>query len=208
MKFLGSRLHPAVKGILVAGLAGAGVGLWFLVSNGKIDKVEPLEPEPEELYHADNDIVMTLRSVMDSFAGGDTISSEDYSFNGVLTDGEGRPLYTDTSGGPGEWDVVVSGPEELKLSNVNLGDLMPGQLESYLIDSLGLKEETSENRVGRYASRRQLGAYEELRTYRAESCRLEYYVRPARTATGKEGPLVTITVTPLRETGISAKFKS
>lgn len=193
-------MHPLVKGLLVVGLAAVGTGLWFLISNGKVEKVEPLEPEPVEEYHADNDIAMTLRSVIDSFASGDTIAVEDYRFTGVLTDGEGRPLYTDTSGGPGEWDVDVIGPAELKISNLHLGDLMPGQLERYLIDNLGLTEivpeETAKGRGVRKRDRR-ISDGGEVRLYSADSCRLEYYVRPAYTATGKEGPLVTITVMPV-----------
>lgn len=196
-----SRMHPVAKGLLVVGLAAAGVGLWLLVSTGHVEKVEPLEPEPAEEYHADNDIAMTLRSVMDTFASGDTIGVDDYSFVGVLTDGEGRPLYTDTSGGPGEWDVEVSGPNELKVSNVHLGDLMPAQLERYLIDNLDLTEIVPETQsIGRQTKKidRRIADGGEVRHYSIEGARLEYYVRPAYTATGKEGPLVTITVTPAR----------
>lgn len=195
-----SRMHPVAKGLLVAGLAVVGGGLWYLVTNAKVEPVEPLEPEAVEEYHADNDIVMTLRSVMDSFAGGDTIAAEDYGFTGVLTDGEGRPLYTDTSGGPGEWEVSVAGPSELKISNLHLGDLIPGQLERYLIDNLGLTEVSAPGtradgrRPVRDARLKDGG---EIRNYTDSVCVVEYYVRPALTATGKEGPLVTITLRPL-----------
>ncbi len=193
-----SRMHPVVKGLLVVGLAVVGAGLGYLVYNADVEPVEPLEPEPVEEYHADNDIVMTLRSVIDTFASGDTIAASDYQFNGVLTDGEGRPLYTDTSGGPGEWEVVVANGGEMKVSNLHLGDLMPGQLERYLIDNLGLTEETApeptDKRRRRHADPR-LSEGGEVRTYLADGCRLEYYVRPAYTATGKEGPLVTVTLT-------------
>ena len=195
-----SRMHPVTKGLLVLGLAAAGAGLWYLVTSAKIEPVEPLEPEQVEEYHADNDIVMTLRSVMDSFAGGDTISSGDYGFTGVLTDGEGRPLYTDTSGGPGEWDVIVSGPSELKISNLHLGDLMPAQLERYLIDNLGLTETATSTLTkgqGRLRTDPRLLEGGEIRNYTDSVCVLEYYVRPAYTATGKEGPLVTITLKPV-----------
>lgn len=194
-----SRMHPVTKGLLVVGLLAAGAGLWYLVTHAGVNPVEPLEPEPVEEYHADNDIVMTLRSVMDSYAGGDTISAEDYGFTGVLTDGEGRPLYTDTSGGPGEWEVSVTGPSELKVSNLHLGDLIPGQLERYLIDNLGLSEVHAQSPKGyrRAKSDPRLKEAGEIRNYTDSVCVMEYYVRPAYTATGKEGPLVTITLRPL-----------
>lgn len=190
-------MHPVVKGLLVAGLAVVGVGLGYLVYSADVEPVEPLEPTPVDEYHADNDIVMTLRSVMDTFESGDTITVEDYRFTGVLTDGEGRPLYTDSSGGPGEWEVDVTGPRELKVSNLHLGDLMPAQLERYLIDNLGLAEalETGETSGKKSATRRREHETGETRTYSAHGCRIEYFVRPAQTATGKEGPLVTVTVT-------------
>ena len=51
-------------------------------------------PDAEEEFHADNDIAMTVRSVADAIRVGETLDSVGYNFEGVLTDGIGRPLYT------------------------------------------------------------------------------------------------------------------
>ena len=42
--------------------------------------------------HADNDIAMTLRSIIDAVKVGEPLDSAQYNFTGTLTDGSGRPL--------------------------------------------------------------------------------------------------------------------
>ena len=42
--------------------------------------------------HADNDIAMTLRSIIDAVKVGEPLNAEHYDFTGTLTDGSGRPL--------------------------------------------------------------------------------------------------------------------
>ena len=51
-------------------------------------------------FHADNDIAMTLGSIADAIRVGEPLDSATYSYTGVLTDGVGRPLYTDVDGTP------------------------------------------------------------------------------------------------------------
>lgn len=53
------------------------------------------------MFHADNDIAMTVRSLVDAVRVGETLLPADYDFVGVLTDGQGTPLYTDVDGAPG-----------------------------------------------------------------------------------------------------------
>ena len=84
-----------------------------------------------EEYHADNDIAMTVRSIADAV---------DYNFYGVLTDGQGHPLYTDLQGNPGNWDVDVLSPTTAVIRNVDLGDLLPDDLEIYLSSMLEMDE--------------------------------------------------------------------
>jgi len=91
-----------------------------------------------ESYHADNDIAMTVRSIADAIRVGEPLDSLGYDFNGILTDGSGRPLYTDMSGAPGQWIVDVTSPTSVSIRNIRVGDLLPGDLERYLVQSLEL----------------------------------------------------------------------
>lgn len=89
-----------------------------------------------EAYHADNDIAMTVRSLVDALNVGEKLDSADYDFKGVLTDGTGRPLYTNLQGIPGQWEVDVTSPTSAVIRNTHIGDLLPWDLESYLVQSL------------------------------------------------------------------------
>lgn len=94
----------------------------------------------KEEYHADNDIAMTVRSIADAIRVGEPLDTGEYNFRGVLTDGQGHPLYTDISGVPGNWEVKVLCDSIVEIRNTQIGDLMPDDLESYLAYTLGLSE--------------------------------------------------------------------
>lgn len=94
--------------------------------------------EVVEVFHADNDIAMTLRSLVDAVRVGERLDSSVYDFDGILTDGQGTPLYTDVDGRPGQWSVSVIGSEEACVRNLYVGDLMAEDLRNYIIASLGL----------------------------------------------------------------------
>lgn len=96
-----------------------------------------------EAFTAENDIAMTVRSVADAINVGERIDSVEYTFKGVLTDGSGMPLFTDTEGFPGEWEVEVLSPSVVRIRNVNTGDLMPGDLVEYLSAALQLDDDDS-----------------------------------------------------------------
>lgn len=96
--------------------------------------------EPAEVYHADNDIAMVVRSVADAMRVGEPLDSADYAFEGVLTDGQGTPLYTDVQGSPGRWETDVLSPTSVVIRNMYLGDLLPDNLRSYLAGALGVDE--------------------------------------------------------------------
>lgn len=89
-----------------------------------------------DTYHADNDIAMTVRSLVDALNVGEKLDSADYDFKGVLTDGTGRPLYTNLQGMPGQWEVDVTSPTSAVIRNTHVGDLLPWDLENYLVQSL------------------------------------------------------------------------
>ena len=94
-----------------------------------------------EEYHADHDIAMTIRSVADAISVGEPLDTADYNFDGILTDGMGHPLYTDLQGNPGRWDVDVLSPTSVAVKNVDLGDLLPDDLEVYITGSMGMSED-------------------------------------------------------------------
>ena len=91
-------------------------------------------------YHADNDIAMILRSIADVIRVGEPLDTTWYNFEGILTDGQGHPLYTDLRGFPGEWDVDVLSPTSAVVRNLYLGDLLPEDLSSYITVAMELTE--------------------------------------------------------------------
>lgn len=141
-------------------------------------------------YHADNDIAMTLRSITDALRVGEPLDTLDYNFEGVLTDGEGHPLYTDIQGTPGIWDVDVLSPTSAVLRNVYLGDLLPDDLENYLAMSLDLSPEdiveTSE-----YDDDHET----QVTIYNLDGIYLRIETRAAVAPNGLEGPLMSIIAT-------------
>lgn len=108
--------------------------------NASIADSDSIATAPAEYYHADNDIAMTVRSLVDALSIGERLDSVNYDFKGVLTDGQGRPLYTDISGIPGIWEVDVTSPTSAVIRNTNIGDLLPWDLEHYLVQTLNLDE--------------------------------------------------------------------
>lgn len=96
------------------------------------------ERASEQAFHADADIAMTVRSLADALKVGEPLDSTDYDYEGILTDGQGRPIYTDVQGNPGEWSVDVLTDSSAVIRNVHLGDLLPDDLEEYVVANLGL----------------------------------------------------------------------
>lgn len=118
------------------------VTLMMLVACGNKASIVGLDPaQTEETpFHADNDIAMTVSSLVDAVRVGEPLDSADYNFQGILTDGQGTPLYTDIEGNPGEWAVMVISDDEARISNLQLGDLLTEDLRNYITGSLNLKE--------------------------------------------------------------------
>lgn len=94
--------------------------------------------QEEAPFHADNDIAMTVRSLVDAIRVGEVLDSAFYNFSGILTDGQGTPLYTDDEGGPGEWSVRVTDDKEALIRNLKVGDLMAADLRNYIVGALNL----------------------------------------------------------------------
>lgn len=148
----------------------------------------------DEHYHADNDIAMTVRSIVDAVNVGEPLDSADYNFHGVLTDGSGRILYSDIQGSPGEWDVKVLSPSKAVIRNVYLGDLLPDDLEIYLTHSLGLTSDDIVEDV----------EYDEddtssLTVYDFGTGQLRFEVHGGVSQNGLEGPLLYIYVSSKTE---------
>lgn len=148
----------------------------------------------ESLFHADNDIAMTVRSIVDAVRVGETLAPADYDFAGVLTDGQGTPLYTDVEGSPGEWIVTVVGTAEAEISNRYLGDLMDDDLRSYILASLNLN---SADLVS--AFRNPENDEELIYHYDSGDVDINFKTVPAATPSGLEGTLMTIVISKKRE---------
>lgn len=94
---------------------------------------------PPAVFHADYDIAMVVRSLADAINVGENLDTADYNFTGVLTDGEGKPLYTTQSGTPGSWRIEVTDSATAVIKNREIGDLMVEDLRTYLISALNLE---------------------------------------------------------------------
>lgn len=135
------------NGVVAVGLLAASALLCVAVlagcsKTGKGGSESKAESEREEQYfHADADIAMTVRSIADALRVGEQLDSADYDYRGILTDGRGRPIYTDLYGNPGEWVVDVLTPGSAVLRNLNPGDLLPDDLQEYLLGNLGVGAE-------------------------------------------------------------------
>lgn len=143
-----------------------------------------------ETYRADNDIAMTVRSLADALSQGEPLDSADYNFEGVLTDGQGYPLYTDIQGGPGVWEVLVLSPRSAVVRNLYLGDLFPDDLGNYVISALGLSPD-SEIQSHEYDDDEMTS----VRLYSFNGGELRIESRSAVAPNGLEGPLVSIILT-------------
>lgn len=144
---------------------------------------------PEE-YHADNDIAMIVQSIADAIKMGEPLDTAEYNFEGVLTDGEGHPLYTDIQGSPGTWETLVISKKSAVVRNIFLGDLLPDALESYLAQSMQL---TADNVI----ETAEFDDDEETQVvvYDLDGCYLRLETRAAVAPNGLEGPLMSIILT-------------
>ena len=166
-----------------ASIAGCG-------GSGSRHDASPDSAQIPPSYHADNDIAMTVRSITDALRVGEPLDTLDYNFEGILTDGEGHPLYTDIQGTPGSWDVDVISPTTAVIRNVYLGDLLPDDLESYLASSLNLSPEN-------IIETEEFDDDEEtqLVVYDIDGVYLRIETRAAVAPNGLEGPLMSIIAT-------------
>lgn len=151
------------------------------------DTAAPLDTDQEE-FHADNDIAMTVRSIVDAIRVGENLDTTDYNFNGVLTDGIGRPLYSTLQGHPGMWDVDVLSPTMAVIRNEEIGDLLPEDLENYIISNLNLSEANLIDSLEYHGAE---GAETSVYDFSGGYLRLD--TRTESSASGLEGALVRIT---------------
>lgn len=141
------------------------------------------------MFHADNDIAMTVRSLVDAVRVGETLLPADYDFVGVLTDGQGTPLYTDVDGAPGEWQVKVFADDGVSISNLYMGDLMDEDLRSYILSALHLN---SADLVSAYHNPD--NDEELIYHYDAGEVDINFSTAPASTPSGLEGTIMSISI--------------
>ncbi len=167
------------------------VMLIVLVSCGnKATPVSPQDDKPEETqFHADNDIAMTVCSLVDAVRVGENLDSIDYNFDGILTDGQGTPLYTDLEGNPGQWKVRVVNEGEARISNLRLGDLMTADLRNYILGALNLNKA---DLVTAYVN--PLDDNEFIWLYDIGDVNVSFSEMQTKTQSGIEGLIMTITI--------------
>lgn len=167
-------------------------GLLLLAASCSHTQTKPADSSslPDETpFHADNDIAMTVRSLVDAIRVGETLRAEDYDFRGILTDGQGTPLYTDVEGNPGEWAVVVSGDSEAVISNEYLGDLMAADLRNYILSSLNMNDV---DLISAYENPENEG--EIIYYYDTGEVDLKFSTMPASAPSGLEGIIMCISI--------------
>lgn len=144
----------------------------------------------EEDYHADNDIAMTLSSIADAIRVKEPLDSVEYNYVGILTDGEGHPIYTNLQGMPGSWDIEVLNDESVVIRNVEIGDLLSDDLESYITAALGLSEQDLI-----YSEHDEDEPYTDIAVYDFDGGFLRIETRMSTASNGLEGPLMRIMAT-------------
>ena len=142
-----------------------------------------------EFFHADNDIAMTVRSLADALQVGEPLDSAEYDFEGILTDGQGSPLYTDVQGAPGLWEIDVLDKSNVMIRNVYLGDLLPLDLQNYILQSLRIGEG---ERLDFTAHDAVSDDETEIVVYDCKGVYLRFEVRAGIAPNGLEGPLLSI----------------
>lgn len=138
--------------------------------------------------HADNDIAMTVRSVVDALKVGEPLDSTEYDFVGILTDGQGTPIYTDSEGAPGEWIVEVTSDSIVSIKNVHPGDLLPDDLREYILSSLEMNAEAEEE--NEKPDDDELDSH----VYEFQNGEIRFEIRKEMTTGGIESPLMKIVV--------------
>ena len=151
-----------------------------------VDSLSQKDTVPSD-FIADYDIAMTVRSIVDAISVGEPLDTAEYNYEGVLTDGQGTPLYTDIQGSPGEWEIDVTGKSSIRIRNVYLGDLMPEYLSEYITESLQL-DTADEIDTDEYADDEETS----LAVYDFGSGNIRFETRKAYAPNGLEGPLVSI----------------
>lgn len=139
-----------------------------------------------ETFHADNDVAMVIRSVADAIRVGENLYADNYNYTGVLTDGTGRPLYSDLNGLPGIWRVEVADSTHVTVSNTSVGDLAASDLATYVSDALGPGTNPPERRLDVSGHTVDL--------YHYDWGDMAYEVRNDTTTGGIVGNMVTITL--------------
>lgn len=145
--------------------------------------------QEEIQFHADNDIAMTVRSIVDAVRVGETLLPDDYDFEGVLTDGQGTPLYTDLEGAPGEWNVKIVDGDEAEISNRYIGDLMDDDLRMYILGALNLNDA---DLISAYKN--PANEDEFIYHYDSGDIDINFSTVPVISQSGLEGTLMTITI--------------
>lgn len=132
------RVAPAIFAVALISAAGCGRKSGSAdsdsVDSTAADSIKPI-------FHADNDIAMVVGSLADAIYVGEPLDSASYSYTGLLTDGTGAPLYFDTHGNPGRWDVQIYSPTTAVIHNVDEGDLVASDVRSYLLTCLNIHTE-------------------------------------------------------------------
>lgn len=100
--------------------------------------LKPLETDSVALQRID--IAMMSKSIVDALNVGERLDSATYDFRGILTDGQGNPLYIDSEGNPGVWSVHVDSPGSVVMRNVEKGELPAEDLRVYVAQAVGLTD--------------------------------------------------------------------
>lgn len=158
-------------------------------ANQKAPELRSVPAVATDDFHADNDIAMTIRSLADALKVGEPLDSAEYDYEGVLTDGQGSPLYTDVQGAPGLWVVDVLDKKNVMIRNLYLGDLLPLDLQSYILQSLRISEE---ERLDFTAHDAVSDDETDILVYDAGGIYLRFEVRAGIAPNGIEGPMLNI----------------